>query len=71
MGDKYMEMIEIYEYGNGDYADSFRIRVQKQVDKVKEKYEIVRMEKHFIGGQGMKKWKHKDILVFQPSFILY
>ena len=45
MGDKYMEIIEIYEYGNGDYADSFRTRVQKQVDKVKEKHEIVIMEK--------------------------
>lgn len=50
-----IKIIEIYEYGNGDHADSFRTRVQKQVDKVKEKYEIVRMEKHFIGGHYVGK----------------
>ena len=43
-----MQTIEIYEYGNGRYTESFRNRVQKKIEKVKEEYEIIDMHKKFI-----------------------
>ena len=36
-----MKIIEIYEYGNGIYAEPFWDRVQKKIDKVEEEYEKV------------------------------
>ena len=36
-----MKIIEIYEYGNGTYAEPFWDRVQKKIDKVEEEYEKV------------------------------
>ena len=43
-----MQIIEIYEYGNGIYAEPFWDRVQKKIDKVEEEYEIINMDKKFI-----------------------
>ena len=43
-----MKIIEIYEYGNGIYAEPFWGRVQKKIDKVEEEYEIINMDKKFI-----------------------
>ena len=43
-----MKIIEIYEYGNGIYAEPFWDRVQKKIDKVEEEYEIINMNKKFI-----------------------
>lgn len=43
-----MKIIEIYEYGNGVYAEPFWTRVQKKIDKVEEHYEIIDMDKHFV-----------------------
>jgi hypothetical protein len=43
-----MKVIEIYEYGNGIYAKPFWERVQEQIDKVEEQYEIIDMDKHFV-----------------------
>ena len=43
-----MKIIEIYEYGNGIYAEPFWDRVQKKIDKVEEEYEIINMDKKFI-----------------------
>ena len=31
-----MKVIEIYEYGNGDYAKPFWDRVQEKIDKIEE-----------------------------------
>ena len=36
-----IEVIELYEYGNGIYAKPFWDRVQEKIDKVTENYEIV------------------------------
>ena len=33
-----MKVIEIYEYGNGDYAKPFWDRVQEKIDKIEEEY---------------------------------
>lgn len=43
-----MKIIDIYEYGNGIYAEPFWDRVQKKIDKVKEEYEIMDFVKKFI-----------------------
>ena len=43
-----MKIIEIYEYGNGIYAESFWGRVEKKIDKVEEEYEIIDEDKKFI-----------------------
>ena len=43
-----MKIIEIYEYGNGIYAEPFWDRVQKKIDKVEEEYEIINMHNKFI-----------------------
>lgn len=38
----------IYEYGNGIYAEPFWVRVNKQMDKIKENYEIIDIIDNFI-----------------------
>ena len=43
-----MKIIEIYEYGNGDYAKPFWERVQEKIDKVEQEYEVMDFDKHFI-----------------------
>ena len=43
-----MKIIEIYEYGNGTYAEPFWTRVQKKINKVEEQYKIIDMDKKFI-----------------------
>lgn len=43
-----MITIEIYEYGNGTYAEPFWVRVQKKIDKVEEEHEIISMNEKFI-----------------------
>ena len=50
-----MQTIEIYEYGNGRYAESFRNRVQKKIDKVEEEYEIIDKDKKFIPSHYIGK----------------
>lgn len=43
-----MKIIEIYEYGNGIYAEPFWTRAQKKIDEVEKKYKIIDMDKKFI-----------------------
>ena len=50
-----MKIIEIYEYGNGTYAEPFWDRVQKKIDKVEEEYEIINMNKKFIPSHYIGK----------------
>lgn len=50
-----MKIIEIYEYGNGTYAEPFWTRVQKKIDKVEEEYKIIDMDKKFIPEQYLGK----------------
>ena len=50
-----MQIIEIYEYGNGIYAEPFWDRVQKKIDKVEEEYEIINMNKKFIPSHYIGK----------------
>ena len=50
-----MQIIEIYEYGNGIYAEPFWDRVQKKIDKVEEEYEIINMDKKFIPSHYIGK----------------
>ena len=50
-----MQIIEIYEYGNGIYAEPFWDRVQKKIDKVEEEYEIINMNKKFIPSHCIGK----------------
>lgn len=50
-----MKIIEIYEYGNGTYAEPFWTRVQKKIDKVEENYKIIDMEKKFIPAHCLGK----------------
>ena len=50
-----IEVIELYEYGNGVYAKPFWDRVQEKIDKVTEQYEIVDMVKKFIPSHYVGK----------------
>lgn len=50
-----MEIIKIYEYGNGTYANPFWSRVQDKIDKVEEKYKIINMDKNFIPAHYIGK----------------
>lgn len=64
-----MKIIEIYEYGNGTYAEPFWDRVQKKIDKVEEEYEIINMDKkfipsHYIGENCMGMDVYRDDELF-------
>lgn len=50
-----MKIIEIYEYGNGTYAEPFWTRVQKKIDEVEKKYKIINMDKNFIPAHYIGK----------------
>lgn len=50
-----MQKIEIYEYGNGIYSEPFLDRVEKKIEKVKEEYEIIDINKKFIPGHYIDK----------------
>ena len=50
-----MKVIEIYEYGNGTYAEPFWTRVQKKINKVEEQYKIIDMDKKFIPSHYIGK----------------
>lgn len=43
-----MKIIEIYEYGNGKYTESFWTRVQDKIDEVEKRYKIINMEVYFM-----------------------
>lgn len=65
-----MQIIEIYEYGNGTYAEPFWDRVQKKINKVEEEYEIINMDKkfipsHYIGENcmGMDVYKADELFL--------
>ena len=68
-----IEMIKIYEYGNGMYAKPFWDRVQEKINKVTEKYEIVDMVKkftpsHYVGKNCMGMDTHKGDELFLTLF---
>ena len=50
-----MKVIEIYEYGNGKYAEPFWKRVQKKIDEIEKKYKIIDMDKKFIPAHYIGK----------------
>lgn len=65
-----MKIIEIYEYGNGDYAPPFWDRVQQKIDKVEELYRIIDMDKNFIPAHyvgvncmGMKVYRGDELFL--------
>ena len=65
-----LEIIELYEYGNGTYAKPFWERVREKIDKVSEKYEVVDMVKkfipaHYVGENcmGMPTYKGDELFL--------
>jgi hypothetical protein len=68
-----MKIIEMYEYGNGDYAKPFRDRVQEKKDKVEEEFEIIDMAKkfipaHYVGKNCLGMDTHKGDELFLTLF---
>ena len=50
-----MKIIEIYEYGNGIYAEPFWDRVRKKINKIEEQYKIIDIDKNFIPAHYVGK----------------
>ena len=68
-----LEIIELYEYGNGTYAKPFWERVREKIDKISEKYEVVDMVKkfipaHYVGENCMGMHTYKGDELFLTLF---
>ena len=50
-----MEIIKVYEYGNGTYSEPFWERVQKKINEIEKQYEILDMDKKFIPSHYVGK----------------
>lgn len=68
-----MKIIEIYEYGNGTYAEPFWTMVQKKIDEVEKKYKIIDtnkkfIPKHYLGKNCMGMDVYRDDELFLTLF---